>query len=814
MKSNVARLLLATLACAAVGSSTARAQPLALCALESAPVAERGAVVGFSPAPICALPAAVDDPSVAWTRPITAASARSAFVRARELLALGRADEAIVSLRVVDWAMPELADRVALVRADAELAAGQPRAAAAAYRVAAASIEGGVAARGRVGVVRALLAAGDRRAIAELAALEDRYRDLPQALDLRLATALARIRWGEISTGTEELRAIDLESPGHEVAARARAELAALHARGIATRELSQAERVDRVERLARSGPADLAQVEVTALLGDASVRSTQRARVLTAGARIARDEGRLDDSRALEHEARALVAVEPSPDRPVATTPPPSQTAVRARLTALARARTVRRLDPDAIADAVSDAARIGANDAVDALLDALRTRTGVSADLRFDVAMSAAGVASDDKLVALLDTLLGDPGRSTAARYHRARALERMGRSAEADGELRRVIETDRSELRWYALWATLRLADHERRAASAQASPGASTILLASADTDLPPAATATDATRAPEPSAEVPVVAPNAVDAAADEDLVRAAALLEPVARTHGDAYPWIGRALSLARLGDADGASDELFETYIAWRQARGLGALNAGTEAVYRGGPPRLPALSATRRRSRAALDARSIGRLADAASLLGDEGTAIFFVGRGRANGHPRPYAVAVERAAARHGLDPNLLWAVMRVESVYSRRIVSYAGAIGLMQIMPRTGRLIAGRVGHDGFSVADLLDPAVNVDFAAWYLRSLIDRFDGRLPLAVAAYNGGPHNVRKWMDAGASAVPLDAFLERIPFGQTWRYVRRVLGHYRAYRAQDGLGMVQLDVALPAAHPDTLGF
>ncbi len=173
-----------------------------------------------------------------------------------------------------------------------------------------------------------------------------------------------------------------------------------------------------------------------------------------------------------------------------------------------------------------------------------------------------------------------------------------------------------------------------------------------------------------------------------------------------------------------------------------------------------------------------------------------------------------PRAYAELVEAAARRHGVEPELLFAVMRVESVYNPRIISYAGAIGLMQIMPRTGRLIAHSLGREDFTVDQLLEPEVNIDFAAWYLASLIRRFDGRLPLAIASYNGGPHNVRRWMRDHSESMPLDAFLERIPFSQTHRYVRRVLTHYAAYRAQRGLAVAELDVELPDATPDPLAF
>src|SRR4029079_710055 len=106
-----------------------------------------------------------------------------------------------------------------------------------------------------------------------------------------------------------------------------------------------------------------------------------------------------------------------------------------------------------------------------------------------------------------------------------------------------------------------------------------------------------------------------------------------------------------------------------------------------------------------------------------------------------------------------------------------IYNRRIISTAGAIGLMQIMPATGRRIASELGVEDFEASDLLDPRGNLEFSAWYLASLIKRFDGRLPLAIASYNGGPHNVRLWMKTNVAKMPLDAFLERIPFTQTHR-------------------------------------
>jgi soluble lytic murein transglycosylase len=129
-------------------------------------------------------------------------------------------------------------------------------------------------------------------------------------------------------------------------------------------------------------------------------------------------------------------------------------------------------------------------------------------------------------------------------------------------------------------------------------------------------------------------------------------------------------------------------------------------------------------------------------------------------------------------------------------------------------LMQIMPHTGMRIARALGNTDFNPRELLEPSTNIEFAGWYLASLISRFDGRIPLAIAAYNGGPHNVRLWMKAHPKDMPLDAFLERIPFRETHRYVRRVLSHYSAYRAQQNLAMLNLADTLPRQRPDTVAF
>lgn len=289
-------------------------------------------------------------------------------------------------------------------------------------------------------------------------------------------------------------------------------------------------------------------------------------------------------------------------------------------------------------------------------------------------------------------------------------------------------------------------------------------------------------------------------------------VRALELLAPLAQKHGEAFPWLLRAQELVELERFDEAADELSEAYIAWRDAKGSAPIRSGLLSLLTGAaPPRRPA-SPQLRRARLELDEDARLVMSELATLLGDAGIG-FRLGADR-DFLPRAYSDIVESAAKKYGVDPNLLFAVMRVESVFNRRILSHVGAVGLMQIMPHTGQRIAYRLGIDDFEPTQLLTPQRNLEFSAWYLASLTRRFDGRLPLAIAAYNGGPHNVRLWLRNNRPDMPLDAFLERIPFKETNKYVRRVLSFYALYRAQQNLPAAPLMVQLPELRPDPLAF
>jgi len=123
-----------------------------------------------------------------------------------------------------------------------------------------------------------------------------------------------------------------------------------------------------------------------------------------------------------------------------------------------------------------------------------------------------------------------------------------------------------------------------------------------------------------------------------------------------------------------------------------------------------------------------------------------------------------PAEVDAAIEQAAARHNVDPNLVRAVIKVESNFNPHAVSRKGAVGLMQLMPSTAR---------GLNVTDPFDPRQNVDAGVRHLRSLLDNFSGDLPRSLAAYNAGQKAVERH-----SGVP--------PYAETREYVRRITGLY----------------------------
>jgi soluble lytic murein transglycosylase len=150
--------------------------------------------------------------------------------------------------------------------------------------------------------------------------------------------------------------------------------------------------------------------------------------------------------------------------------------------------------------------------------------------------------------------------------------------------------------------------------------------------------------------------------------------------------------------------------------------------------------------------------------------------------------NGLPLTDASIIrEQAAAKH-LDPALIAGVIYAESKFEPR-QSSAGAEGLMQILPETAYYLAKLSGGKRFTAADLATPAINVAYGSYYLRYLLDHYNGDEMLAIAAYNGGLTNVDGWV-AHARESGETLTIGAIPFTETREYVQRVLNAQQEYR------------------------
>jgi soluble lytic murein transglycosylase len=147
-----------------------------------------------------------------------------------------------------------------------------------------------------------------------------------------------------------------------------------------------------------------------------------------------------------------------------------------------------------------------------------------------------------------------------------------------------------------------------------------------------------------------------------------------------------------------------------------------------------------------------------------------------------------PLTDASIIREQAAAKDLDPALIAAVIYAETKFDPR-PSPAGAQGLMQILPSTAYYLAHLSGGISFTASDLASPSVNLAYGSYYLRYLLNHYDGNEMLAVAAYNAGLNNVDEWL-AHAHVEGSQLRAEAIPFPETREYVRRVLGAQSAYR------------------------
>jgi soluble lytic murein transglycosylase len=149
-----------------------------------------------------------------------------------------------------------------------------------------------------------------------------------------------------------------------------------------------------------------------------------------------------------------------------------------------------------------------------------------------------------------------------------------------------------------------------------------------------------------------------------------------------------------------------------------------------------------------------------------------------------------PRPYWQSLESDAKANGLDPYLVASLIRQESEFNPEAVSRANAYGLMQLLPSTGKSLAKKLGDKHFTTSELLNPDTNLQLGTIDLRHSIDRYNGQIEYALAAYNAGDAPVHQWMSTN-NYKDIPEFVESIPYTETREYVQGILRNREVYRA-----------------------
>ena len=148
----------------------------------------------------------------------------------------------------------------------------------------------------------------------------------------------------------------------------------------------------------------------------------------------------------------------------------------------------------------------------------------------------------------------------------------------------------------------------------------------------------------------------------------------------------------------------------------------------------------------------------------------------------------YPRAWEPAVVKASKSTSVPEELIWGIMRAESHYRQDAQSPVGALGLMQIMPFTGRKVASLLNIGSFETRSLLEPETNIRLGARYLQRLLEKFEGNVALTAASYNAGPHRVHAWV-RNFGTLEMDEFIEHIPYVETRNYVKRVTRNFQIY-------------------------
>jgi soluble lytic murein transglycosylase len=148
-----------------------------------------------------------------------------------------------------------------------------------------------------------------------------------------------------------------------------------------------------------------------------------------------------------------------------------------------------------------------------------------------------------------------------------------------------------------------------------------------------------------------------------------------------------------------------------------------------------------------------------------------------------------PKAYWTDLRKYSALNGLDPYLVASLIRQESEFNALALSRANAVGLMQLLPKTGKTVAKQVKLKGYSAPQLYTPAVNLQLGTRYFKDMVDKYNGQFEYALAAYNAGADRVGDWLSQGHYRDPQE-FVESIPFTETREYVQAILRNANVYR------------------------
>ncbi len=207
-------------------------------------------------------------------------------------------------------------------------------------------------------------------------------------------------------------------------------------------------------------------------------------------------------------------------------------------------------------------------------------------------------------------------------------------------------------------------------------------------------------------------------------------------------------------------------------------------------------------------------LDNRSLQKFAMLLHQWGSHNQAILTIARtdhkdDLALRFPLLHQDAIEKYAAKRDLNPMLIYAMIRQESAYNAGARSHAGARGLMQLMPATAKSVAKTLGLKLRKQNQLYNPDFNIALGTSYIAQMLSRFDDNTILATAAYNAGPHRVKRWLPESRQ-LPADVWVETIPFNETRNYVKNIHAYIAVYNYRLGNSPVVISQNMKPVGPE----